>query len=109
MKNLIFLFLIAAISAGCTSQKLASSSAKGANQVAEKGSSFENAVVIHEKSETSGVKAEYKWIRKNYPGASMLGQSLVFHNKKPYDILKIKYKGMVKKVYFDISKFYGKF
>ena len=74
------------------------------------GSSFETAIVIHEKSESKGVDAEYKWLAKNYPGYKMISQSLSYHDKKPYDVLSIKTKDDEKKeVYFDISDFFGKF
>jgi hypothetical protein len=77
---------------------------------AEDGSSYENAIVINEKSESAGVPSEYTWIRTHYPGSVTLGQSLVFNKNKPYDILRIKTKeGEEKEIYFDISKFYGKF
>jgi len=74
------------------------------------GSSYEKAIVIQEKSETPGVNAEYKWIAEHYPGYSRGMQSLNFYNKKPYDIITIKTKdGEEKKIYFDISNFFGKF
>jgi len=73
------------------------------------GSSYENAVVIKEKTETSGVKAEYAWLSKNYPGYTFKEQSLGSNNKKPYDIITIvTTDGEKKKIYFDISNFYGK-
>jgi len=40
----------------------------------------------------------------------MGSQSLVFKNNKPYDILSIKTAdGTEKKIYFDISNYFGKF
>ena len=63
-----------------------------------------------EKNESTGVDAEYLWLKKNYPGYKLKQQSLNFHNKKPYDILSIETKeGEEKEIYFDISNFYGKF
>lgn len=74
------------------------------------GSSYENAVVIQEKREGPGVDAEYKWIREHYPGSKTGSQALVFKNGKPYDILSIKTAdGAEKKIYFDISNYFGKF
>lgn len=74
------------------------------------GSSFEKAVFINEKTETAGIGAEYVWLRQNYPGYKLVQQSLAFEKEKPYDIMDIKTAdGEKKSIYFDISKFYGKF
>jgi len=74
------------------------------------GSSFEKAIFITEKTETTGVHAEYEWLKKNYPGYTMIKQSLINKGRKPYDILKIKTKdGEEKEICFDISNFFGKF
>ena len=73
------------------------------------GSSFDKAIIINETSERYGDPAEYAWIRKNYPGATNNSQALVYHAKKPYDILHITTAdGKTVSVYFDISKFFGK-
>jgi len=78
--------------------------------VIEKGTSFKDAIVINEKSERAGVNAEYIWIRKHYPGSKVEGQALVSNHKKPYDIIDIvTSSGEEKSIYFDISKFFGKF
>jgi hypothetical protein len=74
------------------------------------GSSFEKAIVIHETSETPGVRAEYQWIRDHEPGYSSTKQSLSMYKGKSYDVLHIKNgDGLEKDVYFDISNFFGKF
>jgi len=73
------------------------------------GSSYEKAIVILETTETVGVHAEYKWLSENYPRYKMKKQALSYYNGKPYDILFIKQKGKKKKIYFDISAFFGKF
>jgi len=74
------------------------------------GSSYAKAIVINEKSESKGVDAEYTWLRLHYPGCKVEKQSLVFENKKPYDLLYIiSREGEKKTVYFDISNFFGKF
>jgi hypothetical protein len=73
------------------------------------GSSFEKAVIINETSESTGDPAEYAWLALNYPGYIMNSQSLVYHNKHPYDILNFQtHEGVSKKIYFDISNFFGK-
>lgn len=66
------------------------------------GSSFEKAVKVQ------NIPEEYEWLRKYYPGYKMLLQQLVFENNSPYDILSIEINGVRKKVYFDISSFFGK-
>ncbi|MDP4269750.1 MAG: hypothetical protein Q8909_06460 [Bacteroidota bacterium] len=74
------------------------------------GSSCENAIIITETTEDKGVAAEYKWIKQNYPDASVRGQSCSGKNKKRYDIIDIITKlGEKKSIYFDITNFYGKF
>ena len=74
------------------------------------GSSYENAVVIKEKTETKGVDAEYKWCAVNYPGYKRKMQALDNKGGKLYDVLTIvTADGTEKKVYFDISNFFGKF
>jgi len=79
------------------------------NNNLQDGLSFQTAVIIQEQSEKTGINAEYAWVKANHPGASSRGQSLIYHDKKPYDILKIKTAdGKDLDVYFDISNFYGK-
>jgi hypothetical protein len=73
------------------------------------GTSYENAVVIQEKSESAGVTAEYKWIREHYPGSRTKMQALHNKNGKTYDVLSIvTANGAEQLIYFDISRFYGK-
>lgn len=66
------------------------------------GSSFEKAVKV------KSVREEYQWLRKHYPSYAMIKQTLVFNDNSPYDVLFIEIDGVKKKVYFDISSFYGK-
>ena len=109
MKNFSLFLLIVFFLGACSTHKRIKNG--GAEMSIENtGLSYQNAVVIEEKTETSGVKAEYLWLEKNYPGYRMIQQSLNFYDKKSYDILEIKTAdGKTKKIYFDISKFYGKF
>jgi len=72
------------------------------------GSSYEKAIIIQDSTESAGIKAEYKWLNEHYPGYKMKKQSLSFYKGKAYDILQFKYKGKKKKIYFDISNFFGK-
>jgi len=79
------------------------------NRTVRDGSSFDKAIIINETTEQAGDPAEYQWISTNYPDSKNNSQSLVFHDKKPYDILHITTKdGKEVAVYFDISKFFGK-
>jgi len=73
------------------------------------GSTFDKAIIINETQERPGIDDEYAWIRQHYPNAQNNSQALVYHNQKPYDILHIiTADGKAMAIYFDISKFYGK-
>ena len=64
---------------------------------------FENAVVVQ------SIGEEYEYMRKNCTGCQVMQQSLVFVNKKPYDVLDVLMpNGEKVSYYFDISSFYGK-
>ena len=77
---------------------------------AQDGTSIENAVVIQQSSESEGVAAEYEWLKKHYPGYSLVRQTPFKQNGKSYDKVEIKLAdGSTKTVYFDISNFFGKF
>jgi hypothetical protein len=120
MKNkLITTMLIAGIALSCNpvkkttndtpvySNPTADSSIAIAQAVAD-GKSFETAIVIHEKTETPGVHAEYQWIRDHYSNYKIVLQSLATHGKKPFDIITIELADSSKQeIYFDISKFFG--
>lgn len=74
------------------------------------GTSLQKAIMIEEKNESAGIYAENEWIRDHCPGYRKSSQSLVFDKKRPYDIITIvNQEGDTKKVYFDISNFFGKF
>jgi predicted RNA-binding protein associated with RNAse of E/G family len=112
MKKIFVILILSSFVLSChTSKKIAKHNNNNTSVMSEKlGSSYENAVFIEEKTEQVGVNAEYQWLNKNYPGYKMKGQSLNFHNDKPYDILHIvTADGLEKDIYFDISGFYGKF
>lgn len=114
MKKLQFIIIVTMLLLSCSASKHVTRETSGntvtSTAISGDGSSFDNAIVIQEKSETTGVSAEYAWLKKNYPGYSLKSQSLVFHHKKPYDTLDIVTKdGEDKTIYFDISNFFGKF
>lgn len=73
------------------------------------GSSYQNAIIIMDTTESAGVSAEYKWLDLHYPGYSSESQALSMNDHHPYDILSITTKdGTKKEVYFDISNYFGK-
>jgi predicted Zn-dependent protease len=110
-----FLLTVAFVASSCSpSKKSSNSNANSSANVsvdnpANDGSGYEKAIVIKEKTEKKGIDAEYQWLRKHYPGYTLISQSLNFKNNKNYDILSIKTNdGEKKDVYFDISNFFGK-
>ncbi len=76
-------------------------------------------IKVHAHTHALGVAAEYEWIRRRYPKAERLSQSLTTldpsKGKKEYDgkqvhfdVLTVKLKGgMKKEIYFDISSFFS--
>ena len=107
---LILLLALAIISCSVTKNSSVNSSQTSIIKNQERdGSSFNKAIFIDKKSEMDGVKAEYEWIYKNYPGCKVNGQALLIDNNKPYDKIEITTSENEKKsIYFDISSFYGK-
>jgi hypothetical protein len=115
MKN-IFICIAIILSVNlpsCSSTKNVSSSSSKSNlqQLAiQDGSSFEKAIIIHENTESKGIKSEYYWLSVHYPGYKVKLQAISQHNKKPFDILTVfTNDGKEISIYFDISNFYGKF
>ncbi len=73
------------------------------------GTSYDDAIVINSEDTQSGIDAEYSWLAENYPGYKFKAQSLQFKDGKLYDVITIITKeGEEKKIYFDISKFFGR-
>lgn len=95
----------------CSPKKAIINSTTSSVSVADQdGTTYERAVVIIEKTETKGVKAEYKWLSEKHPGYTFISQKLLTKSDKPYDLILIKtHKGEKTEVYFDISNFFGKF
>ncbi|PLX08835.1 MAG: hypothetical protein C0596_05945 [Marinilabiliales bacterium] len=66
------------------------------------GTSYKKAIKV------SSIAEEYEWLAKNYPGYKFIQQSLIFEDGTPYDVLEFELKkGERKKIYFDISSFFG--
>jgi len=109
MKNVIIIYFTF-FSIACFSTRHGASTSTSSHASLQDGSSYENAVVIQEKSESAGVSAEYKWLQEHYPGSRTKMQALNNRNGKPYDVLTIvTANGTEQLIYFDISRFYGKF
>ncbi len=113
MKKITMLFLLIGMWAACAPSQKQTREIPSQNSVitpGNLGTSFKNAILIKETGEDAGVKAEYDWLKKNYPGYGLESQALVFQKGIPYDVLTIRTQdGIVRKTYFDISRFYGKF
>ena len=112
MKKLVFLLLIIPLLYSCAPSKKIDTQTQivSESSTIKDGSSFEKAILINESSENAGIRAEYEWLRKNYPGYKLQLQSLSNYKKVPYDILEIiTSTGEKKSIYFNISKFFGKF
>jgi hypothetical protein len=114
MKKLISLLVLIGMIVSCTNTRKAPEQTANTNSTSIKtetdGSSYQNAIVLNETSESAGVDAEYAWLKKNYAGYTLIKQSLSEQNGKSYDILNIKTPHSGKKsIYFDISNFFGKF
>jgi len=98
MKPIIKLFFVISIiiATSCSSTKNNLNSERD-------GSSFKKAIIVN------SIAEEYEYVKKVCPSCKMVSQSLVFENKKPYDILKFKKSnGKTVAYYFDISNFFGK-
>jgi hypothetical protein len=113
MKQILIILSLACliISCGTTKKVTNPSKSKSSSEINDRdGSSFDKAIIIDKSNEMDGVAAEYEWLRINYPGYENLGQSLVNNDTKPYDVIKIRTSdGITKSIYFDISKFFGKY
>ena len=112
-RPLIFLVFVFPFFACASGRKSGAGTPAGATAPADSvrdGSSFDRAIIIKDTDETAGVHSEYQWIRDNYPGYSTEKQSLVAHQGISFDVLVIRNQDRTEKtVYFNISRFYGKF
>ncbi|PKP19124.1 MAG: hypothetical protein CVU05_12060 [Bacteroidetes bacterium HGW-Bacteroidetes-21] len=113
MRNIIVCISLLSLIISCSPTKRITNGSNQNNSSVvtdELGSSFKNAIIIKEETETTGVDAEYAWIKKNYPGYKTIQQALKKDNNKYYDIIDIKTaQGEKKSIYFDITNFFGKF
>ncbi len=73
------------------------------------GSSCAEAVIVHERNEIAGGRAEYAWMAAKYPGYRRGMQSLIRCNDKPADRIRIRTAdGQELDVFFDISEYFGR-
>jgi hypothetical protein len=114
MKTVNLLLAVIILLGACASPK--KTTTKGAlptvtrADVLRGGTSFSNAVVIMVGSEKAGLSEEYKWLSNNYLGYALIRKTHVERASKHYDIIRIKtQRGHVKDIYFDSTRFWGKF
>lgn len=75
----------------------------GHRQAAGDGSSPDTAIGV------GSVGEEYAWVGRHCPGFALEMQALLFDGGKPFDVLSLRHAdGRERKVYFDISRFYGR-
>lgn len=73
------------------------------------GSSYQQAVVIKgAQDEEAGLSAERAWLAQRYPGFRMGRQSLLASGGRHYDLIEITTSQGHKRIYFDITDFFGK-
>lgn len=73
------------------------------------GSSMTSAIPIKAADEKAGVTAEYRWIGEHFPGYHRGAQSLLNNNGRFYDAIDITTaSGERRKIYFDITDYFGK-
>ncbi len=100
--------LLVLVAASC---QTTSPSAKGPSAIGYSGgdgTTAQSAVIISATDHAAGVGAEYAWIAENLPGAELEAQSLV-RGAKVYDMFEVILPtGEKRKVFFDISSFFGK-
>lgn len=72
--------------------------------------SFKTAIILLDKAEIRGINTEYAYLQAHYPGYRLYSQALVKNGKRAYDVFTFYPRGQrdYKKVYFDITSFYGK-
>jgi hypothetical protein len=104
------LILAALVLAGCsTASAPPPASTPHVTFAGGNGTSCDDLVVVKAANESEGVDAEYEWIDRHFPGATRGGQSLGRCSQTAVDIITITTaSGEERKIYFDISAFFGK-
>jgi hypothetical protein len=106
MKKLITISILICLLTSCTStNKLHNQSS---NKIPD-GSSFENAIMINEKTSYEGIAAEWEWLKNKYPGFKFNGQYLIEKDSVFYDRMDIMTRdGQSKSIYFNKSNYFKK-
>ncbi|MBD3198184.1 MAG: hypothetical protein GF317_24250 [Candidatus Lokiarchaeota archaeon] len=73
------------------------------------GSCLEKAIIIEDCDNSVGVHEEYNVIKKRFGEYKLLKQMLIKECDKIYDFLTLKVDNEEKKLYFEITNFFGKF
>ncbi len=73
------------------------------------GSSFNDAIVISDCTESEGVHQEYIELKKIFGPYKTNSQRLMEHEGKMFDVLDVELPRGKLVVYFDISAFFGKY
>jgi hypothetical protein len=109
MNKLFSLACVAALTAACTTTD-SPVTGSGIRFSGWNGESMQQAVVIlGAQGENDGIAAEHQWVKEKLPGWSFSDQELVT-NTKAFDVITLRSSdGSERRVYFDISKFFGKF
>ncbi|MDR6674645.1 hypothetical protein [Xanthomonas sp. 1678] len=90
-------------------QSAAPVSAPRAAVVHGDGSSPERTVDLSSAhSEGAGMRAQKEWLDRHYPGARVTGQALLFGPPVMDEITLALPSGEERKIYFDISSYFGK-
>jgi hypothetical protein len=73
------------------------------------GHNVDSAVIVRGAEDSmEGISAEYKWLEREYPGATLRMQSLREQGGRMYDVLEIETSdGASQEIWFDISDFFG--
>ncbi|MGZ5191264.1 MAG: hypothetical protein ACXWCZ_09615 [Flavisolibacter sp.] len=113
MKTVNLLFVVILLGACASPKKTSTKDASPAvtrTDLLRGGTSFSNAVVIMMEREREGLNEEYKWLSNNYSGYGLIRRTHVKRSSRHYDIIRIKTQdGQVKDIYFDSTRFWGKF
>lgn len=107
MRIILVAVVLAIVLTACASEPRAE---RGTMPVdARDGSSLDKAIVVYAGNEQSGNADEYMWLGWNFPGFTRRRQELIHRNGRYYDLVEFDTaSGQAKKVYFDITSFYGK-
>jgi hypothetical protein len=73
------------------------------------GSSFETAVIVRAPDGAEGVRAEYAWLARHFPGSRPWRQSLRNRGERSYDVVEFHdADGTKRELWFDITAFFGR-